>query len=57
MLLTSWAAILAIFCLVLHVRLAKLGAEAEIVQHSLGSKLQADGLYLAEKVSLCLQPF
>lgn len=57
MLLTSWAAILAIFCLVLHVRLAKLGAEAETVQHSLGSKLQADGLYLAEKVSLCLQPF
>ena len=57
MLLTSWAAILAIFCLVVHVRLAKLSAEAETVQHSLGPKLQADGLYLADKIPLCLQPF
>ena len=55
--LTSYAAPLAIFCLVVHVGLGKLCAEGEIVQHSLGPQLQADGLNLAEKITLCLQPF
>ena len=55
--LTSYAAPLAIFCLVVHVGLGKLCAEGETVQHSLGPQLQADGLNLAEKITLCLQPF
>ena len=50
--LTSYTAPLAIFCLVVHVGLGKLCAEGETVQ-----QLQADGLNLAEKITLCLQPF